>query len=274
MILVTGSEGFIGRTLVNKLFGEGNDILEFDAKHFEPMKLFGQIDFSKITHIYHLGAISSTMEKDVNKLFEYNVQFSIKLFEEAIQWRIPVTYTSSASVFGNTMQDGRYEYNPLNYYASTKHMVEMWIKDHMNEFLTLNVLRLYNVYGGDERKDDMSTSPVYRFTQQAKNDGYITMFNESHKGIRDFVSIDDVIRAFDWVSKSKIMGAKNIYDVGTGTPISFLEVGQMIAKKYDVPIKFIDMPFHMREKYQWYSKARVNLPFTPMPVRVWLKDHS
>jgi ADP-L-glycero-D-manno-heptose 6-epimerase len=274
MILVTGSEGFIGRNLVNKLFAEDNDIFEFDAKHFEPMSLFDILDFSQIKHIYHLGAISSTVEKNLNRLFEYNVQFSIELFKHAIQWHIPITYTSSASVYGNTMIDGRYEYNPLNYYATTKQIIEMWIKDHFNDFTSINVMRLYNVYGEDERKDDMTTSPIYRFTQQAKKDGYITLFNNSHKGVRDFISISDVLRAFEWAARPNVIGAKNIYEVGTGVPISFLEVGQMIAKKYDVPIKFVDMPSHMHDKYQWYTKAKLNLPFTPMSVREWLETHQ
>jgi ADP-L-glycero-D-manno-heptose 6-epimerase len=269
MILVTGSEGFIGRNLVKKLFTENSDIFEFDAKHFEPMKLFGLIDFSKIKHIYHLGAISSTVEKDVQKLYEHNVQFSLKLFGEAIRWKIPVTYTSSASVYGNTMKDEKYDYNPLNYYALTKQLVEMWIADHFYEFVNIGIMRLFNVYGEDERKDDMSTSPIYRFTQQAKNDGYIKAFSNSHLASRDFVCVEDVLKSIEWVAARKKSG---MYDVGTGMPITFLEVAQIISKKYDAPIKFIDMPSELKGKYQWYSSARPSIPMPFMSVEEWLES--
>lgn len=270
MILVTGSEGFIGRNLVRKLYSENNDIFEFDAKHFEPMKLFDVMDLSKITRIYHLGAISSTVEQDIDKLYEYNVKFSIRLFEEAIQRKIPVLYTSSASVFGNTMKNDEYRYNPLNYYASTKHMVEMWINDHMREFSQINVMRLYNVYGEDENKSDMSQSPVYKFTQQAKTQGHITLFKDSHLALRDFVCVEDVLTAFD-CHINKVRNSVN--DIGTGNPISFLEVGQLVAEIYDVPIKFVHMPNYMVNKYQWYTKARPGLPFMCQSVKDWLKYH-
>lgn len=271
MILVTGSEGFIGRNLVTKLKNEGKTVFEFDTKHYSPMQLFDLIDIKNFSVIYHLGAISNTTEENIDKLYDHNVKFSINLFREAIKYSIPVVYTSSASVYGNTMQFSKYQYNPLNYYAVTKHLIEMWILDNIDSFKHINVLRLFNVYGLDERKDDMSISPIYRFTQQAKNGEHIKAFSNSHLTHRDFVCVEDVLRSMDYVSNIK---SNNIFDVGTSNPITFLDVARLISDKYYVPIRFIDMPDKLRGKYQWYSRAREHLPISFKSVEDWLKEND
>ena len=56
--------------------------------------------WDEVEMILHQGGISSTTETDVNKIHKYNVEFSIALFEKAIEYSIPVKYASSASVYG------------------------------------------------------------------------------------------------------------------------------------------------------------------------------
>lgn len=268
-ILVTGSKGFIGRNLVERLEKEGHHVEGFDTKDHLPEKLFDhELDFD---HIYHLGAISGTTERDVNKINRYNTSFSIRLFEEAIKKEIPVIYASSASVYGNTMKDGQYIYNPLNYYASSKVMIDMWVTDNYRKFKKVVGLRFFNVYGNNENKDDMSTSPVYKFTQQAKCDGVIKVFKGSQHTYRDFVCVEDVVQSMIW---ARDKANPHIYDVGTGYPITFMDVAEMISDKYNVPIKFIEMPNILKGKYQTYSKAKRDLSFM-MYNRVydWLNLH-
>lgn len=272
MILVTGSEGFIGRNLVKKLKDDGNKVLEFDTKNHLINDVFTMYEFSEIERIYHLGAISSTVEQDLSLLYQHNVIFSIDLFNYAIIHRIPVVYASSASVFGNTIKDEQYIYNPLTYYATTKMLTEMWIADNYEKFEDFAVLRFFNVYGEDERKDDMTTSPIYRFKQQALNDGYIKLFRESHNMIRDFVCVEDVIDAMLHVSQRQ---SKKFIDIGTGNPISFQQVAEMCSDKYNVPIKYVNMPLSMKGKYQYYTRARPgHIPFFYTSVGTWLHNHS
>lgn len=265
-VLVTGSEGFIGRNLVVKLKENGKEVLEFDTKKYRPEELFALYDISKITMIYHLGAISSTLETNIDALYRHNVEFSIDLFNMAISHRIPVVYTSSASVFGNTMKDEQYIYNPLNYYATTKMLTEMWIAQNRSKFHALSVPRLFNVYGADERKLDMSTSPICKFTQQAREKGVITLFKGSHNMIRDFVCIEDVIQVLYEIPKW------GFYDVGTCIPISFQDVAEMIADKYNATIKYVPMPDNMKASYQRYTKSRQNVIWYKS-VEDWLSLH-
>lgn len=266
-ILVTGSEGFIGRHLIKAL--DGHEIIRFDTRHtLLPDDIFQTVDFEKIDFIYHIGAITSTLSRNIHALYTHNVDFSLALFEEAIEHKIPLVYTSSASVFGNTMKNGDYIYNPLNYYATTKMITEMWLWENRDRFKLLSVPRLFNVYGVDEQKTAYTMSPVSKFKEQALNDGCIKVFKGSENMIRDFVCIEDVV----WTLKSVIKSyRRGFYDVGTCKPISFLEVARLVSQKYDVGIKFIDMPDEMKPSYQYYTCARDAALFYNTDVATWLE---
>lgn len=270
-ILVTGSEGFIGRNLVGNLKYRGKDVLEFDVKLHPQSVLFEGVDFDRVKMIYHLGAISSTLETDLERLLDLNVHFSVRLFEKAIKHKVPVLFTSSASIYGNTMKEGERMINPLNMYATTKVMVEMWMRQHWRDFERVGVYRLFNVYGKNEKKEDRATSPVWKFTQQALNEGVIKVFKGSEKMIRDFVAVDDVLKEFVDMSDGSVYGT---YDFGTAEPISFLKVAQLVSEKYDVPIKFIDIPKNMNmAAYQYYTKAQKTFDKKMLSVAEWLSKN-
>ena len=133
MIILTGYEGFIGKAFEKKLdpenlyrVGEGG--ADLFIEQYE--------DWDKVDLILHQGAISSTVETDLNKIHKYNVDFSIKLFEKAIEHQIPVKYASSASVYGTS---NNREMNPLNYYAISKLQVDYWVRDNMDKFKSIPI---------------------------------------------------------------------------------------------------------------------------------------
>lgn len=256
MKLVTGHKGFIGRNLVKYLESQGDKVYGFDAVDGDPIEQAKDVPWDKITQVYHLGAISNTTELDVLKIQRWNIQSSIQIMEWAADLNIPVTYASSGSVYGNSMCQGQYEYNPLNYYALSKLTVDYWVKENLSRFKAPIVgLRYFNVYGMDEKKDDFCTSPVYRFSEQAKTTGVIKIFEGSEKTYRDFVCVEDVVKL-----TARLYHCHGTYDVGCGTAISFLDVAVMVAKKYNATIQFIPFPEVIKGKYQKYSLARPHFP--------------
>ena len=68
--------------------------------------------------------------------------------------------------------------------------------------------------------------------------------------IRDSVWVDDVV---DVVLDNT--AGSGIYDVGTGNPISFLEIAELIDKKEGAEIEVIPFPKHLEGKYQEYTCA-------------------
>ena len=247
MIVITGSKGFIGQNFLKYLLEHSKEqIITVNEKDAWDWIAFFK-DWDKVSLILHQGAISDTTETDVDKLHRMNVWFSIELFEKAIQYQIPVKFASSASVYGN--QQGII--NPLNYYAITKLQMDYYIQDHMTEFSSIQSFRYFNVYGdGEDHKGDQA-SPVHKFTKQIQETGKLKLFEGSDKFLRDFVWVGDIVETV--LNNDRPSG---IYDLGTSNPVSFQEVGELVAEKYNGTIEYIPFPKHLEGKYQDYTCAK------------------
>jgi ADP-L-glycero-D-manno-heptose 6-epimerase len=46
-----------------------------------------------------------------------------------------------------------------------------------------------------------------------------------------------------------------IYDLGTGVPVLFSSVAEMIARKFNAKLEIIPFPKHLQDKYQYYTRA-------------------
>jgi len=49
--------------------------------------------------------------------------------------------------------------------------------------------------------------------------------------------------------------ASGIFNIGTGSTTSFLEIAQIIGKKYNATIETIPMPKELKKHYQYRTKA-------------------
>lgn len=244
MIIVTGAQGFIGQALIEKLTDE---IISIDIKNKE--EIF-QIDWSNISHVYHLGAVSSTVETNLQKIYDLNIDYSIRLFEKCIEHRVPVSYASSASVYGHSTSN---EINPLNYYALSKATIDLWVTDNLARFNNVRGYRFFNVYGDNEESKGNQASPVYTFIKQAKTSGIIKIFDNTGDGKRDFIYVDDVCQTI--TNDSRPSG---IYDLGTGKSHYFSELANHISKKYNAKIEIIPFPDYLKKKYQYNTQANSN----------------
>ena len=121
MYIVTGGAGFIGSAFVAKLNQEGiNDIIIVDDlqsdERWKNLKNLNYIDvigsrkflekielesFLNINYIIHMGACSSTTEKNVDFLLENNFRYTQTLAKYAIENNVRFLYASSAATYGN-----------------------------------------------------------------------------------------------------------------------------------------------------------------------------
>jgi len=244
VIIVTGSEGFIGKNFINAI--KKDEILSIDRHNCHNF-LSKFKDWDKVTLILHQGALSSTTEKNIRLLYNYNINYSINLFEKAIQYNIPVKYASSASVYGN--MNG--VFNPINHYALSKLQVDYWVQDNIDRFSLIQGFRYFNVYGNGEEHKGNQASPVSKFSWQAEENGIIKLFENSDLFIRDFICVKDVVDIV--LNNSKSSG---IYDLGTSNPISFQEVAEHVGYLYNSSIETIPFPKHLIGKYQTYTCAK------------------
>ena len=259
-VIVTGAAGFIGSHLKTQL-GLTKSVICCDPASDEMMEPHICLNTLQdksldIECVYHLGAISSTTETDIGKLTENNIKLSAVLMDICIERGIPLVYASSASVYGlgtnGFIED--VQPTPLNYYAISKTVVDMYAQQKIQDNPEAKIfgLRYFNVYGnGEEHKQDMA-SPVHKFLNQARHNGQIKVFEGSDSFLRDFVHVSDVVSMTIAASEFAVPG---IYNVGTGISRSFQDVASIVAKLTGASIKEVDFPAHLKGKYQAFTQS-------------------
>ena len=247
-IVVTGSAGFIGKNLIKYLRDQNHDVTEFEyTENSFP-------DPSLYDWVIHLGAISSTTERNVELIMNQNYEYSLKLLQMCDTMGVNFQYSSSASVYGNTnsfVESG--PVYPQSPYAWSKYLFDRFVQQAMGEFkILVQGFRYFNVYGNNEEHKGDQASPVTKFSKQAKDTGVIKVFENSDKFIRDFVCVDDICNVHCQMLGKDTSG---IFNIGTGKATSFQSVAESVAKKYNAKIETIPMPQALKGQYQSYTCA-------------------
>jgi ADP-L-glycero-D-manno-heptose 6-epimerase len=244
-ILITGHQGFIGKNLSAYL---KND---FEISGYE----WSESDFPSVSSydwVIHLGAISSTTEKDVDKVMRQNYEFSKRLFNECNKHGVNLQYASSASVYGNNTDfKESSSKQPSSPYSWSKYLFDRWVFQQPQD-IVVQGFRYFNVYGPNEDHKGDQASPYTKFSNQAKDKGTVTLFKGSEDFQRDFICVDDICE----VQKLMLnINQSGIWNLGSGTATSFETVGRLIAQKYNATINYIDMPDNLKKQYQSYTCA-------------------
>jgi len=241
-ILLTGYRGFIGQHMFDTLVDAGHEVIPFDwHDSFFPI-------IKKVDWIIHIGANSSTMERDIEKIMLQNYDFSVKLYELAAETGANFQWASSASVYGLGAEFNETSpVDPRNPYAWTKYLFERYVRQNPRDIITQG-FRYFNVYGpeGEEHKGNQA-SPFYKFKKQAEEQGYVEIF-EGQPAQRDFVHVSRVV---DVHLKMLNINESGIWNIGTGQTMSFED----IARRYTTDIRRVPMPEVLKSNYQHYTCA-------------------
>ena len=284
MIIVTGGAGFIGSALIWQLNNRGrDDILIVDElgfsdkwKNLTPLKFYDFMNklvfINKLNNpgfnieaIIHMGANSSTTERDADFLLANNYEYTRRLAEFCIQKNIRFIYASSAATYG----DGAFGFNdsgelslslrPLNMYGYSKNLFD--IKAVREKWFEKIVgLKYFNVYGPNEyHKGDMR-SVVHKAFEQIRNTGKVKLFksmNPQYKDgeqMRDFIYIKDAVDMTLFFLENKTGG---LFNVGTGKARTWNDLVTAIFKSLNMPviIEYIELPSEIADRYQYFTEA-------------------
>lgn len=248
-ILVTGHKGFIGQNMIQSLSEHEVDGFEWG----DELPDVGDYDW-----VIHLGAVTSTTEKDVEKVLRQNYDFSVELYEHCAAFGTNLQYASSASVYGlnkEFVEDSPVD--PRTPYAWSKYLFERYVREveeKYESFITVQGFRYFNVWGpGEDHKNDQA-SPYSKFAKQAQENGTIKLFEGSQNYCRDFIHVDDII---DIHKKFFNVKESGIWNAGTGKVKSFYDVAHEVATKYSADISYIPMPENLKSSYQEFTCADV-----------------
>jgi ADP-L-glycero-D-manno-heptose 6-epimerase len=311
-ILVTGGAGFIGSALVHALNAEGieriiiSDILGSDDKwrnlvplkfedYFQADELLDRVEaggnpFGKITHLFHLGACSSTTEADAAYLIRNNYRYTRVLAEWALARDIRFVHASSAATYGDGsrgMDDSDPDIDrlrPLNLYGYSKQLFDQHAM-RAGYLDSIVGVKYFNVFGPNEYHKDEMRSLVCKAYEQIVQTGKIRLF-KSHRPefrdgeqMRDFIYVKDAVAMTLHLARSR--RARGLYNVGSGVARTWLDLASAIfaALGRDPKIEFIDIPESIRDQYQYYTCADVSklraagYRKTPIPLEDAVRDY-
>lgn len=282
-IIVTGGAGFIGSALCWRLNQLGEtDILIIDRldnsdkwKNLAPLKFADYLDadaflenlaqFDKTETILHLGACSSTTERDANFMMRNNYEYTKKLALFSVSRDIRFIYASSAATYGdgeNGMEDGTGNLNklrPLNVYGYSKHLFDLYA--HQNDLFEKIVgLKYFNVFGPNENHKDEMRSLVNKAFSQIRQTGKLQLFKSANPDYedgefgRDFVYVKDTVDMTLHFLENQIGG---LFNVGSGKMNTWNELAKAIFNALDLPpnIEYVEMPEHLKDRYQYHTQA-------------------
>lgn len=210
--------------------------------------------------VIHIGGISSTTERDIDKILTQNYDFSRQIFNSCKTYGVNLQYASSASVYGMG-QDFRETAppDPRTPYAWSKYLMERYHLSHQGGNIVQG-FRYFNVYGpeGEEHKGNQA-SPFMQFKKQYQETGRVKLFENSDDYLRDFIHISKLI---DIQLQFLETNQSGVFNVGSGIAQSFKDVALTICSESE--IDYIPMPDILKDSYQRYTCADMSKTWTAL----------
>jgi len=290
MIIVTGGAGFIGSAFVWRLNREGiRDIIIVDQlgtddkwknlvgltftdyihkNEFIEMVIADEVPF-EVSSVVHMGACSSTTERDADYLWENNYLYSRKVADWALRHNARFIYASSAATYGDGSSGFSDDHEiisrlkPSNMYGYSKQVFDLWVLKNKLEKKMAGI-KFFNVYGPNEyHKGDM-VSVIYKAFHQIQETGKVCLFKSYKKEypnggqMRDFIYVKDCVNVMWWLLENP--SVNGIYNLGTGRARTWNDliaaVFSSMGRKTN--IQYIEMPEPLRNQYQYFTQAQMD----------------
>jgi len=251
-IAVTGGCGFIGSHIVEKLAGNGNEVIVIDnlasgyAANIDGLS--GSIDFIKSSIvddlapclegadiIFHLAAnvsvIRSVEDPEYNN--RINVEGTLNLLETARRLDIRrFINSSSCAVYGDAgatpvSETARLE--PVSPYGRSKAIAEEYCNEYAGKYgLNTVSLRYFNVYGPRQAADSPYSGVIALFIKKALAGEPVSIYGDGEQS-RDFIEVSDIVRANIAAAGLDLSGGA--VNIGTGRATTVNELADMIESR-------------------------------------------
>jgi nucleoside-diphosphate-sugar epimerase len=265
-VLITGSNGFIGRALVKKLSGMGCTIFGFDVTEGD---------------IAEEGSLSSLENKDIS----YVIHLAGKTFVPE-SWSQPFSFyrtnvigtenvlefcrkTGARLTFVSSYLYGKPEYLPIdenhpvkayNPYSHSKLLAEEICRYYKDQFqVGISILRPFNVYGPGQSNQFLIPEMIKKMLDPGTS--FIEVMDLRPK--RDYIFVDDFTEAL-YLSMD---GPRGIYNIGSGYSVSVEQVLNEISiisgQKKIIRDKAVERPNEIFDLFADISRISRDLQWKP-----------
>jgi ADP-L-glycero-D-manno-heptose 6-epimerase len=291
MILVTGGAGFIGSNIVAALAASGARVAVCDRlRQAEKWRNLSRVPLceliapeallawlpahaAEIEAIVHMGAISSTIETDVDLIVEVNFRLSQALWRWCALAGKRLIYASSGATYGageHGFDDDPQKLpllRPLNAYGWSKQLFDRWVAQIEREGGPSPPqwvgLKFFNVYGPNEYHKGTMRSVVALKYPLAAAERPVTLFRSHRTDIpdggqkRDFIYVRDCVQVVQWLLAHPHVNG--LFNLGTGQARSFLDLARALfaALQRPVRVEYVDTPPAVLAHYQYFTEARM-----------------
>ncbi|MCR5875718.1 ADP-glyceromanno-heptose 6-epimerase [Phenylobacterium sp. J426] len=299
IVFVTGGAGFIGSNIVAKLAEDrALDVVVCDrlreaelgkwrniAKHpigdfVAPEDMFEWLEkrWRDVEMVVHMGAISSTTEPDADKIIHSNFTLSRDLFRWCADRQRRLVYASSAATYGagehGFDDDNDFEalarLRPLNTYGWSKALFDVFAsRQAARDYAPPQWvgLKFFNVYGPNEEHKHSMKSVAAQIWPHVRAGQGVQLFKSYRPDVpdggqkRDFVYVRDAAEVTRWLLDNPQVNG--IFNLGSGEARTFEEMARNVFAAAGKPaqIEYTPMPPAIRDKYQYFTQARMDRLF-------------
>lgn len=171
-VIVTGSEGFIGKVLCERLKKKNVEVIRID-RHLgiEAIGIGNYLDKDVIA-VFHLAAQTSVFNDDITQIIGDNIVVFAEVVKQCNEHGVKLVYASSSTAF---------DQNTTSLYGLSKSFDEDFARLYARN---ATGVRLHNVYGPEQRPGTL----LHALTTQKE----VTLFNNG-ENIRCFTHVDDAV---------------------------------------------------------------------------------
>jgi nucleoside-diphosphate-sugar epimerase len=244
---VTGASGYLGSALVKQLIKASYDVIRVSRTNLPPIEGVTSITadiqtpapwalLAKADVVYHLAAVTSAYESEQKPIESLQAAlFPVAHLLGAVKQtnkRPKVVFASTATVYGicPVMVISEHQSaSPVTAYDLHKFFVERQLQLASEQGLIDAVcLRLANVYGpSTSASGSLDRGILNRVVAAAFRGEDITLYGDGNY-LRDYVHIDDVIRAF-LLAGARSALSFDIFNVATGRSVTLRDAFMQVC---------------------------------------------
>ncbi len=291
MIVVTGAAGFIASVVASRFLKDKayklvlvDDFSREDKKRnysqFKNELRVERSDFNNwlsenhqnVDFIIHLGARTDTSEKSVELFNQLNLNYTKSVWNQCIEFDIPLIYASSAATYGDGLlgfddnESTIPQLKPLNPYGDSKQDFDVWALNQDIKPRFWAGLKFFNVYGPNEFHKGRMASVIFHTFNQVNETDKMRLFRshvdeyKNGEQLRDFIYVKDVADVILFLMNNSKKENSGIYNLGTGQARSFYDLAKATFKAMQKTehIEFIDIPEDIRDTYQYFTEANMD----------------